>query len=273
MSQTCYLPDGTEKSDHQPCSEYGGACCYWIDDGHHDLCYSNGLCQSQFFGYIYRGACTDQGWGSSCSNICRGGGDDDPAILRFCSEYNGWCCQYKEATSDCCATGSGFAWDNATLVNYNIAPEDQVLYEFDLSNANQPISATSTSTSTSTASDPPSTTSTDIATPSPTMYENCSPSSTIALGIGLGIGLGVPLAICVAVLIWLVAKRRYEQRRPDQRPAPSTDPMTTTPNHFLSAGHTQQFDTTNMEGRSRCQELGADSGRGPSELGQENWEG
>jgi hypothetical protein len=70
--QTCYWPNG-ENSGYQQCSSNGGACCYYTDDAHHDPCFSNGLCQSMFFGYIYRGACTDSNWGSSCPNVCTNG--------------------------------------------------------------------------------------------------------------------------------------------------------------------------------------------------------
>jgi hypothetical protein len=70
--QTCYWPNGME-SDFKQCSTTGGACCYNPDDAHHDPCFSNGLCQSIFFGYIYRGACTDSSWGASCPNVCTSG--------------------------------------------------------------------------------------------------------------------------------------------------------------------------------------------------------
>lgn len=70
--QTCYWPNG-ENSGYTQCSSNGRACCYNTDDAHHDPCFSNGLCQSMYFGYIYRGACTDPNWGSSCPNVCTNG--------------------------------------------------------------------------------------------------------------------------------------------------------------------------------------------------------
>lgn len=66
----CYYPDGTLAWEYKACSKAGGACCYSLDQAHRDACYSNGLCQSLWFGRIYRGACTDKGWGGSCPNIC-----------------------------------------------------------------------------------------------------------------------------------------------------------------------------------------------------------
>lgn len=71
-AQTCYWPDGTV-SGYKPCSSKGGACCYNLDVEHRDACYSNGMCGSLYFGYYYRGACTDRNWGASCPNVCKSG--------------------------------------------------------------------------------------------------------------------------------------------------------------------------------------------------------
>lgn len=68
----CYWPNG-QPSGYRPCSKDGGACCYNLDADHRDACYSNGMCQSGYFGNFYRGACTDRNWGGSCPNICKQG--------------------------------------------------------------------------------------------------------------------------------------------------------------------------------------------------------
>ena len=70
--QTCYFPDGTTADVHVPCGHGSQACCYYLDDSHHDLCFSNGFCFSWFFGSIYRGACTDESFSDSsgCATEC-----------------------------------------------------------------------------------------------------------------------------------------------------------------------------------------------------------
>ena len=70
--QTCYFPDGTIADLHVPCGHGSQACCYYLDDSHHDLCFSNGFCFSWFFGSLYRGSCTDKSFSDSsgCATEC-----------------------------------------------------------------------------------------------------------------------------------------------------------------------------------------------------------
>jgi hypothetical protein len=75
-SQTCYWPDGSQADAvYKPCANNKGACCYYVDDNHHDLCYDNGFCYSLYWGYNYRGACADSTWpsGSGCATDCLDG--------------------------------------------------------------------------------------------------------------------------------------------------------------------------------------------------------
>jgi hypothetical protein len=254
--QTCYWPNGMV-SDFKQCSTNGGACCYNPDNAHHDPCFSNGLCQSIFFGYIYRGACTDSSWGASCPNVCTSGTppsplspyhislpsnshqhltnvtkqvNDDQVLLRYCSPWHAYCCQNTTSTADCCASGVGFAWNNATWINYKFV-QQQDDFTFDLTSAyttaSTPKSA-STAVTTTTAASTSGTTSA-CSTVGPTNTAKCSNNSTVAIGAGLGAGLGVPLLIALAAILWLAARRKYEQ---PQTPVPVASRFSTPEMHM-----------------------------------------
>lgn len=255
-SQACYFPNGVN-SGYKQCSSNGGACCYYFDDAHHDPCFSNGLCQSIFFGYIYRGACTDSKWGPSCPNVCTNV-NDDQEILRFCSPLNAYCCQNSSSTADCCAAGVGFEWNNATWINYQFAPQ-QDQFSFNLANAyttiSTSISASTAGTSATAAS--VSGTASAVSSVKPTNAAMCSNSSTTAIGAGLGVGLGVPLLVALAGLLWLMARRRYEK---PQTTVPVASRSSKPELHGYSEGP-----AAGLTGRS---ELPIETGYGRAELGQ-----
>lgn len=75
-AQACYWPDGSlADGAYKPCASNSRICCYNLDADHHDLCYSNGFCMSLYWGFLYRGACTDSSWGanSGCASGCKAG--------------------------------------------------------------------------------------------------------------------------------------------------------------------------------------------------------
>jgi hypothetical protein len=295
-SQACYFPNGVN-SGYKQCSSNGGACCYYFDDAHHDPCFSNGLCQSIFFGYIYRGACTDSKWGPSCPNVCTNGTtpspsqallylpppythqhptditqpvNDDQEILRFCSPLNAYCCQNSSSTADCCAAGVGFEWNNATWINYQFAPQ-QDQFSFNLPNAyytiSSSISASTAGTSATAAS--VSGTASALSSVKPTNTAMSSNSSTTAIGAGLGVGLGVPLLVALAGLLWLMARRRYEK---PQTTVPVASRSSKPELHGYSSGPAPGYNggysegpAAGLTGRS---ELPIETGYGRAELGQ-----
>ncbi|KAK8127274.1 hypothetical protein PG984_008382 [Apiospora sp. TS-2023a] len=224
--QVCYFPDGTVAADHKPCSQAGGACCYSANDAHRDACYSNGLCQSLWFGRIYRGACTDKAWGSSCPSVCTDGTLANGGVaLRSCLTPAFWCCDLGDMKHDCCAEGKGIVWNNATLVNYALAPR-QTDYTFELtaggytsilaataaaSSIGARIASSSSSSSVATTNPSTATTSPSTATsdPSSTPTYTCPSTPGVAVAAGLGAGLGVPLIAVSAALLWMLAKQRY----------------------------------------------------------------
>jgi hypothetical protein len=65
LAQDCYYPNGDVSTVDAPCSSSGGMCCAvgWE-------CLSNGLCYYEPDGYYERRSCTDQSWGSDCSQFC-----------------------------------------------------------------------------------------------------------------------------------------------------------------------------------------------------------
>ncbi|KAK8024533.1 hypothetical protein PG993_012599 [Apiospora rasikravindrae] len=145
---------------------------------------------------------------------------NDQALLRFCKEFNGWCCDPLDSKADCCSDGVGFQWNNATLINYDFS-QQQRDYTFDLAGAytsvvastwgaNTPRTTISGSTPTGPATSMPMPTgnSSAVATP-PT--DACSSTPSVALEAGLAVGLGVPLLVLLAVLLWMLAKQKYNR--------------------------------------------------------------
>ena len=139
LSQTCYWPNGAEADGaYKPCANGRGACCYDIDDQHHDTCYDNGFCFSLYWGYLYRGACTDSNWsdGSGCATQCLNctwhgyrfgraleltrhiAGSDEGIGITFCNVSNSLyqCCGQADGNGSCCDSGEQIAWNNASVI-------------------------------------------------------------------------------------------------------------------------------------------------------------
>lgn len=74
-AEPCYYPEDTIAGGHTPCTDgQHTACCYNDDDSQHDSCYSNGMCMSRYFGFLYRGSCTDPTFRDpDCPNQCLAG--------------------------------------------------------------------------------------------------------------------------------------------------------------------------------------------------------
>lgn len=71
-SQFCYWPNGERANAYYPISPDSPNCCWNLDRDNRDLPFSNGLCWSNHWGFIYRGACTDAKWSSDsgCAQLC-----------------------------------------------------------------------------------------------------------------------------------------------------------------------------------------------------------
>ena len=138
--------------------------------------------------------------------------NDDQVLLRYCSPWHAYCCQNTTSTADCCASGVGFEWNNATWINYKFV-EQQDDFTFDLASAytttSTPKTASTAVTTTTVAS--VSGTASACSSVEPTNTAPCPKSSTVAISAGLGAGLGVPLLLALAGILWLTARRKYEQ--------------------------------------------------------------
>ncbi|KAF2159686.1 hypothetical protein M409DRAFT_60612 [Zasmidium cellare ATCC 36951] len=202
-SRACYFRDGGPAQDYVQCPGANGtktaACCYSAGWPHIDPCFSNGFCFSTEVGVVYRGACTDQDWGSTqcvqnCQNVNRGG----TAMLSFCQDLNLCCTAVDDSENrDCCSNGklgdNKLNWNDPTLTGHVNA---SMLY--DVYDSRQAIAgAVTESTSNGTV---------------PTDRED---SNTVSEGaiIGVGVGLGVPLLIALATCIWLFLSLRKERAK------------------------------------------------------------
>ncbi|KAK7946914.1 uncharacterized protein PG986_011235 [Apiospora aurea] len=181
-AQACYCPDGSA-SGYKPCSNAGGACCYRFTEAYRDICYSNGLCQSLYFGRMYQGTCTNKNWRRSCPNVCTGG---IQRLLLRSTRLEGRVLRLRLSR---CIPVVASTWG---------------------SNTAHPMISGNTPTGSATSMPMPAGTNSGDAT-LPT--DACPSTPSIALGAGLAAGLGVPLLMLFAVLLWMLAKQRYN--RPD----------------------------------------------------------
>lgn len=143
--------------------------------------------------------------------------------LRSCLTPAFWCCNRVDPTADCCSEGKGIVWNNASLVNYALEPQ-QTDYTFELAGEYKTVLAAAAASSVeprtptspgslpaatlSTATTPFSSTASSTATndPVPTPTYTCPPTPGFTLVAGLGAGLGVPLLAVSAALLWMLAK-------------------------------------------------------------------
>jgi hypothetical protein len=179
----------------------------------------------------------------------------------------------------------GFEWNNATWINYQFAPQ-QNDFRFNLASAYTITSASTTATQVASVSSSStgslastavtSATAASVSgTPStcssvePTNTATCSNSSTLAIGAGLGVGLGVPLLLALAGLLWLTARRRYEQPRTT---VPVASGSSKPEPHGYSSGPTSAYNGGYSEGNAAGftgrGELPIETRYGRAELGQ-----
>jgi hypothetical protein len=179
----------------------------------------------------------------------------------------------------------GFEWNNATWINYEFAPQ-QNDFSFNLASAYTTTSASTTATQVSSGSSSSTRSSASTAVTSataasvsgtasacssvePTNTATCSNSSTVAIGAGLGVGLGVPLLLALAGLLWLTARRRYEQPRTT---VPAASGSSKPELHDYISGPTPAYNGGNSEGYAAGftgrTELPIETGYGRAELGQ-----
>ncbi|MCJ1313122.1 hypothetical protein MMC25_006799 [Agyrium rufum] len=223
----CFYPDGTAADNHTPCT--GGehsACCYKIDDSHHDLCWSNGICMSQFFGYVYRGSCTDSAFKDpACSNRCLNGigakSNASTSITACGDAGSNVCCGVGDDATACCESGEVFQWGNASILadSYGIGSSSISVSVITAANPSSTISspftaATATITSINSAANQ-----TNVASGSTVSDQEICGDRT-SLEIGLGVGLGLPLLLVSSTLaLLLVAQRRRKPPVIQSRPA------------------------------------------------------
>ncbi|KAL2847898.1 hypothetical protein BJX68DRAFT_105559 [Aspergillus pseudodeflectus] len=188
-AQTCYNPDRTISSNAVPCSSDDDTFCCGSDA----ICLSNGYCLSvtvQPYS-LYRGSCTDSGWGDFCAYYCVnfltgtnalitsvGTNDDGRAI---------YCCGYQSAnqTIDECANGDApFVLEDGEMVFGRAALAD----------------ASEDSSSSSTTSTSPTATGTDASTEPSTCSNN-----DVAIGAGVGVPLGM---LALSAVAWALLERR-----------------------------------------------------------------
>ncbi|MCJ1311988.1 hypothetical protein MMC25_005662 [Agyrium rufum] len=194
----CYYPDGSVAGAHTPCT--GGqesACCYNIDDSHHDLCFSNGL----WVGTVQNGSTALAYCGEPNSNLCCGTGDD---------------------ATTCCESGDAFQWDNATLLvdYYGTGFPTASLASTTVASPSSTAASSflSTSLSTSTTVIPTAATSTSSEANQTTVGGGSTISDqggckdSTGLEIGLGIGLGFPLLLVSTALTLLFITRQRSTR-------------------------------------------------------------
>ncbi|KAJ0420542.1 hypothetical protein BJY00DRAFT_284049 [Aspergillus carlsbadensis] len=187
-AQTCYNPDRTISSNAVPCSSDDDTFCC----GSGAICLSSGYClgvTTQPYS-LYRGSCTDSGWGDFCAYYCVnfltgtnapitsvGTNDDGRAI---------YCCGYQSAnqTTDECANGDApFVLEDGEMVFGRAALADA---------SEDPSSSATTSTSpTSTSGREPES-------------STCS-NNDVAIGAGVGVPLGV---LALSAVAWALLERR-----------------------------------------------------------------
>jgi len=222
---TCYYPDGkTIEPNHLPCNQTisaASACCDPLDS-----CSTSGFCLGRS-GWIYRGSCTDQGWGSAncakqfeqCLNSksskqygaeARHSNEmADPethapenfwAAVWSCSppgeEVKEFCCGYS--SESCC--NSSF-----TLGTTGVAfkPGFDALVQSISRAAVASATAGSTSSASANAAQ---------ATSSRIPEENCA-NSNGDLGTKVGVGVGVPLGVLAIGILTFLFWRESRNRK------------------------------------------------------------
>ncbi|KAL3468159.1 hypothetical protein BJX64DRAFT_85244 [Aspergillus heterothallicus] len=207
-AQTCYNPDRTIASDAVPCGNDDDTFCCDSDA----ICLSSGYClsaTSQPYS-LYRGSCTDSGWGDFCAYYCvnfltgtnapiisMGTNDDGRAI---------YCCGYQSANQSMteCANGDApFVLEDAEMVFGRAA--------LDNTSGNTSSSTDSGSSSTSSTTSPTATEGNGgenggsrSDTETGASSSNCSNND-----VAIGAGVGVPLVVlALSAVAWALLERR-----------------------------------------------------------------
>ncbi len=108
----------------------------------------------------------------------------------------------------------------------------------------------------------------------PASTATCSNSSTVAIGAGLGVGLGVPLLAALAGLLWLTARRKYEQPPRTIVPVasgsskPDLPDYSSGPTLAYNGGYSEGYAAGFTGGDSGRVELPIETGYRRAELGQ-----
>ncbi|KAL4905021.1 hypothetical protein BDW74DRAFT_153981 [Aspergillus multicolor] len=196
-AQTCYNPDRTTSSNSVPCTSSNETFCC----GSNAICISSGYCLSvtaQPY-TLYRGSCTDSGWGDFCAYYCVnyrtatnapivsvGTNDDGRAI---------YCCggQSSNSSSSCENGDDPFVLEDGEMIFGVAALAD----------------ATSDSNANSTASDSGSDSNSGGADggqdgSGSSSESNCS-NNDVAIGAGVGVPLGV---LALSAVAWALLERR-----------------------------------------------------------------
>ncbi|KAJ5203754.1 uncharacterized protein N7498_004633 [Penicillium cinerascens] len=221
IEATCYNPDRTVASNAVPCSSNSTTFCC----GTGAICLSTGYCLSattQPF-TLYRGSCTDSGWGSFCAYYCVNyqTGSNAPMVSVGLNDNSRaiYCCGYQSENSNAtrCSNGDApFVLDDGEMIFGRAA----------LANG----------TGTACRSDPSTTGTTNTAggteetpiftgTTKGTGETGGSPlhNYSTAVGVGVGVPLGVLLLCAVA---WGLTKRRRNRRRQLTMTETAQPPMT-----------------------------------------------
>ncbi|RDI89489.1 hypothetical protein Vi05172_g362 [Venturia inaequalis] len=196
-AQSCFWPNGTKTDVFKPCAN-SGACCYYIDEAHHDPCYSNGFCQSLFHGFLYRGACRSANWdtGLGCASDCLQVSPGDQARVQMCDGFS--CCNSPDVNSSCCGNSRDTVlWYNATLLPLTKTGTATSLPTTATAASTNPLSTSPLSTSPLSTSPLPTTSS----------AVSCPDTSSLPLGAGLGIPFALSL-VAIGILSWMLVRKR-----------------------------------------------------------------
>ncbi|KAK6530506.1 hypothetical protein TWF694_003854 [Orbilia ellipsospora] len=201
-TKPCYFPDGSRASGYQACDETAdnSACCAISDNV---VCLSSSLCYNEF-GYIYRGACTDQTWGDSAcpSDHCLDFQSSGMNILACDDSKGQWCCADGDEPP-CC--------QNKNATQFYLNPGTVTFVAKGLSTL--PTTSTSSVPSTTTQ---PATSTTDPAAattsaPSATAVPATSNSLTVGASVGIAFGIAIPtIAAIIFGTLWWVERNKRE---------------------------------------------------------------
>ncbi|KAL8688903.1 MAG: hypothetical protein Q9218_005300 [Villophora microphyllina] len=179
-----------------------------------DTCNSDGLCQSDWDGNLWRDFCTDPTWQApGCTKLCLGslGTDGDGntgGSVRVTQCSNGsYCCGVGSNANECCSTGGG-VWiaknGHTTSVNPS-ATTGAAASSSSTTTTSSSTKATSSTQTTPTAQGPTAAASTS----KPTSSSKSSSNTGVIAG---GVVGGVVAIAIIAVAVLLVLRKRKNKR-------------------------------------------------------------